>query len=54
MFIISLILFLGGFALFGLAFNIEMLQGVVFAAGIIAVCLAMALPMHFGSTQKSR
>ncbi|WP_345751275.1 hypothetical protein [Microbacterium rhizophilus] len=52
MFIISLLLFLGGFALFGLAFNIDVLQGLVFAAGIIAVCLAMALPMHFSKTSR--
>ncbi|GAA1743388.1 hypothetical protein [Microbacterium paludicola] len=52
MFIISLLLFLGGFALFAVAFMIDFLQPVVFAAGIIAVCLAMALPMHFSKTSR--
>ena len=52
MFIISLLLFLGGMALFGVAINIEAFQGVVFAAGILAICLAMALPMHFSKTSK--
>ncbi|GAA3656705.1 hypothetical protein [Microbacterium marinilacus] len=52
MFIISLVLFLGGFGLFALAFNIEILQGVVFTAGILAISLAMALPMHFSKTRQ--
>lgn len=45
MFILSLILFLGGLALFAVAFMVSSFQAVVFTAGILAVCLAMALPM---------
>jgi uncharacterized membrane protein len=45
MFIISLILFVGGLFLFGVAFMVTSFQGLVFTAGIIAVCLAMAIPM---------
>mgnify|MGYP004509110293 CR=1 FL=1 len=53
MFIISLLLFLGGMALFGVAINIDSWPaGYVFAAGVIAICLAMALPMHFSKTRR--
>ncbi|WP_156888086.1 hypothetical protein [Microbacterium indicum] len=45
MFLLSLILFVGGIFLFGVAFMVPSFHAVVFAAGIIAVCLAMALPM---------
>ena len=45
MFILSLILFVGGLFLFGVAFMVTSLNGLVFSAGIIAVCLAMAIPM---------
>ncbi|MBP2437428.1 hypothetical protein [Microbacterium amylolyticum] len=45
MFILSLILFLGGIALFAVAFMVESLQAVIFTVGILAICLAMALPM---------
>ncbi|MGI6879771.1 hypothetical protein [Microbacterium sp. gxy059] len=51
MFLLSLILFLGGMALFAVAFMVTSFQGVVFAGGIIAICLAMALPMF--ATRKS-
>lgn len=46
MFIVALVLFLGGLALFGVAFMVPAFQALVFAAGILLVCLAMALPMH--------
>lgn len=45
MFILSLLLFLGGFFLFGAAFMVPSFNALVFALGIIAVCLAMAIPM---------
>ena len=45
MFIISLILFIGGLFLFGVAFMVSSLNGLVFVCGILAVCLAMAIPM---------
>ncbi|WP_162622941.1 hypothetical protein [Microbacterium suaedae] len=45
MFILALILFLGGLFLFAVAFMVSSFQGLVFALGILAVCLAMALPM---------
>lgn len=52
MFLISLILFLAGFAMFALAFNVTILQPVVFASGILLICLAMALPIHARSGAK--
>ncbi|GAA4784588.1 MULTISPECIES: hypothetical protein [Microbacterium] len=46
MFIVALVLFLAGIALFGVAFMVPAFQALVFVAGILCVCLAMALPMH--------
>jgi hypothetical protein len=43
MFIVYMVLFLGGFYLFGLAFNVEAFQGLIFTAGILAVSLALGL-----------
>lgn len=48
MFVIALILFLGGMYLMGLSFSLPMLQALVFVAGLLAISLAIALPMHFG------
>ncbi|GGO64199.1 hypothetical protein GCM10010910_18480 [Microbacterium nanhaiense] len=45
MFIISLILFVGGLFLFGVAFMVTSFHGLVFTAGILAVCVSMAIPM---------
>src|SRR5690606_26413788 len=45
MFIISLILFIVGLFLFGVGFMVPSLLGLVFTAGISAVCVAMAIPM---------
>ena len=45
MFIISLIFFIGGLLLFGVAYMVTSFQGLVFTAGILAVCVAMAIPM---------
>lgn len=52
MFLISLILFLAGFAAFAVAFMVTSFQGVVFAAGILLICVAMALPIHARSGAK--
>jgi len=46
-FIVSLALFIGGFALFGYSFYAaEGFQGPMFFAGILAVSAAIALPVH--------
>lgn len=46
MFIVYLVLFLGGFYLFGAAFNAEAWQGLIFIAGILSVSLAVGLLFH--------
>lgn len=43
MFVLYMVLFLGGFYLFGAAFNAEAWQGPIFIAGILAVSLAVGL-----------
>ncbi|MCS4277789.1 MULTISPECIES: hypothetical protein [Mycetocola] len=45
-FVIALVLFLGGIYLFGLAFHLEELHAVVFFAGILAISLSLAIPFH--------
>ncbi|WP_105567028.1 hypothetical protein [Microbacterium halophytorum] len=56
MFLLSIILFIGGIALFGVAFmpfiTVGFVHALVFALGIVAVCLAMALPIHAKSGAK--
>ncbi len=46
LFALYLVLFLVGFWLFGAAFTATAFQGLIFAAGIIAVSLAVALLFH--------
>ncbi len=48
MFIVSLLLFLGGMLLFGLSFSLAA-PGLFFALGIILVAASLALPFHFGT-----
>ena len=43
---ISLILFVGGILLFGMAFNAVGFEMLVFAAGVIAISVAIAIPFH--------
>ncbi|WP_298868598.1 hypothetical protein [Microbacterium sp.] len=45
-FIVFMVLFLGGFYLFGLAWSVPEGQGFVFSAGIILVSLALAYGMR--------
>jgi hypothetical protein len=46
-FIISIVLFLGGFLLMGYAFYApEGVHGVMFVGGILAICASIALPVH--------
>lgn len=46
-FVIALVLFLGSFYLFGLAFTVEEFQALIFVAGIACVTLGFAVPLHF-------
>lgn len=45
-FIVFMILFLGGFYLFGISWSLPTAQGFVFSAGIILVSLALAYVMR--------
>jgi hypothetical protein len=45
-FAFSLVLFIVGIYLFGLAFTVTSFQAIIFFAGIIAVSLAIAIPAH--------
>ncbi|MGP3536357.1 hypothetical protein ACTU3I_16290 [Microbacterium sp. RD1] len=46
MFIIALILFVGGVFLVGISFSLAPFQALVFILGILAVAAALALPIH--------
>lgn len=48
MFVIALILFVGGMVAMGISFSLPILEGLVFVGGLLAVSLAIALPIHFG------
>ncbi|WP_375385151.1 hypothetical protein [uncultured Microbacterium sp.] len=43
MFILYIVLFLGGMYLFGFAFTVDSWQGLIFFAGLMCVSLALAL-----------
>ncbi|WP_158603893.1 hypothetical protein [Cryobacterium tepidiphilum] len=45
-FIVALAVFILGFWLFGLAFAVTTFQLPIFFAGIVCVCLALALPAN--------
>ncbi|WP_183086142.1 hypothetical protein [Mycetocola tolaasinivorans] len=45
-FVIALVLFLGGIYLFGLAFQVEDFHALVFFSGILAISLSIAIPFH--------
>ncbi|WP_157156516.1 MULTISPECIES: hypothetical protein [unclassified Diaminobutyricimonas] len=44
--IVSIIIFVGGLFLFGYAAEFPGYEIYVFAAGIVAVCVAVAIPIH--------
>ena len=46
MFILYIVVFLGGFYLFGAAFTAESWQGLIFTAGILSVSLAVGILFH--------
>jgi len=48
MFIVSLILFIGGMLLTGLSFSL-VAPALFFALGILLVAASLALPFHFGT-----
>lgn len=52
MFIVYVVLFLGGFYLFGLAFTLTSMQGLVFVLGLLAVSAAFALCLHLPAAKE--
>jgi len=46
-FVIAIVLFLAAMYLMGLAFTLTSFQALVFFAGIVLVCIAVAIPVHF-------
>ncbi|MFT4234798.1 MAG: hypothetical protein QM607_07360 [Microbacterium sp.] len=52
MFVIALVLFLAGIAMFPLAFAVTAFNGVIFALGIILISAAIAVPVHFTRPSK--
>ncbi|HET6301831.1 hypothetical protein [Microbacterium sp.] len=51
LFALYAVLFLGGMYLFGLSFNLEAFQGLVFVAGILLVSAALATPITASAIQ---
>ncbi len=46
MFIVCLILFVGGIVLMGLAFSLAPFQALFFILGLLIVAVALAIPIH--------
>ncbi len=51
LFALYAVLFVGGMYLFGLSFNLEAFQGLVFTAGILCVSAALATPITASAIQ---
>jgi hypothetical protein len=45
-FVISFVLFVGGFYVMGSAFYVEGLETLVFFAGLLCTCLGFIIPVH--------
>lgn len=54
MYIIALILLLGGIFLVGISFSIVPIQALVFVAGILCVAASLAIPVHFSGANSHR
>jgi hypothetical protein len=54
MYIIALILLLGGIFLIGISFSIVPIQALVFIVGILCVAAALAIPVHFSGAKSHR
>lgn len=47
MYLIALILFVGGMFLIGFSFSVAYLEALLFVLGILCVAAALAIPVHF-------
>ncbi|MFG6443857.1 hypothetical protein ACFXP7_01130 [Microbacterium sp. P06] len=54
MYIIALILLLGGIFLIGISFSIVPIQALVFIVGILCVAASLAIPFHFSGSASHR
>lgn len=52
MFILYLVLFLGGIYLMGCAFNVADFEGLVFTGGLLLTSLAVGLPFLLGAIER--
>jgi len=52
MFVVYMLMFLAGFYLFGLAFTITSMQGLVFVLGLLLVSGALALCLHLPAAKE--
>lgn len=46
MYILCIVLFVGGIILMGLSFSLAPLQALFFILGLLMVCAALAIPIH--------
>lgn len=49
MYVLALILFVGGIVVLGISFALVPLQALFFVLGILLVSAAIAVPIHFGN-----
>lgn len=49
MFIVALLLFVGGMFVMGISFSLSDLQSLVFIGGFLLVAIGLAIPLHLGS-----
>jgi hypothetical protein len=54
MFIIALILFVGGIFLIGFSFSVPAIPALIFIVGILCVAAALAIPVHFSGANSHR
>ena len=54
MYVIALILLLGGIFLIGISFSIVPIQALVFIVGILCVAGSLAVPFHFSGSASHR
>jgi hypothetical protein len=47
MYVLALVLFIGGMVLFGISFTFPLLQPLLFITGILCISASLALPIHF-------
>lgn len=52
MFIVALLLFVGGIYVLGISFSLPDFQALVFIGGLLLVTLGVAIPVHFGSATR--